>query len=209
MVVDSGVSLEENTITFPEIEIETISSNPEISDNMIEGCVEMDLIFRLPNASYSQATINFEIVTGPGYATNGIDYVGIDGGPIDPFVTFEEGEDSVSIHIIPILDGEIEGNELIDFIIENDLGCEIRYDTVSLLIQGYSAMVDTISPPTVTCEGCPVDLWVNVYNGWPPYSYLWEPGGATNDTITVNFEEPGLYTYEVTVTDMCQDTLTD
>ncbi len=46
-------------------------------------------------------------------------------------------------------------------------------------------------------------------NGIPPYAYSWEPEPSENDTITVSPEEPGEYTYTVTITDMCMDTIVD
>jgi hypothetical protein len=39
--------------------------------------------------------------------------------------------------------------------------------------------------------------------GFPPYTYLWEPGFFTTDTITVSPEETTIYT--VTFYDMCQE----
>lgn len=207
-ILDSGVCLEENSIQFPGIEVENASNIPGYP-GIIEGCSGAEIVFRLPNTSFAPATINFEIVNGPGFAHTPEDYGDENGDVIQPFVIFEEGQDSVSIHIVAWLDNILEGDEMIQFIIENTLGCEIRYDTVTYMITDYNSMVDIISPPTVICQGQEIDLWVNVASGFPPYTYLWEPGGSTNDTITVSPEEPGEYTYKVTIHDMCLDTIMD
>lgn len=211
-IIDSGVCLGENSIRVPKIEVETDPYPQGVSDNLIEGCVEADIVFRLPNDSYAPITINFEITEGPGYATNGPqfsggDYTDENGDAINPFVTFEEGEDSLSIHIVAIQDNIPEGEEIIEFIISNELGCETWYDTVQFVITDYVDMIDTISPSTVICQGQEIDLWVNVANGIPPYTYFWEPGGSFNDTITASPEETT--TYMVTVHDMCMDTIKD
>lgn len=64
-------------------------------------------------------------------------------------------------------------------------------------------MIPEISPNTMICSGQEVDLWVTVYNGFPPYTYLWEPGFFTTDTITVSPEVTTTYT--VTFYDVCQE----
>lgn len=198
-IYDSGIFLEENSIEIPEINIETELYPQGISNNMIEGCVEADIIFRLPNPGYTPVTVCYEVC---GTATNGIDYEGI-----PDCVTFEEGEDTAYIHVYPYKDGIIEGEETIELIIENTLGCIIRYDTVIFTIVDYVDMISTISPDTMICSGQEIELCVNVYYGFPPYTYSWEPGSYTNDTITVSPEETTTYT--VTYFDMCLESNSD
>jgi hypothetical protein len=88
-------------------------------------------------------------------------------------------------------------------IIENTLGCIVRYDTVEFIIEDYIALSDNISPTTMICEGCEVTLWVDVMNGYPPYSYSWQPGGFTTDSITVTPDTTT--TYVVTYYDLFQE----
>lgn len=58
----------------------------------------------------------------------------------------------------------------------------------------------------ISCNGAGDGMaWVNVSSGNEPYTYLWSPGGSTNDTIT-NLG-PGLYI--VTVTDSSGATAID
>lgn len=198
-IFDSGVFIEENSFESPRIEVESDPYPQGVSDNMIEGCVEADIIFRLPDPSYAPITVCFEI---EGTATNGIDYE-----PIDNCVTFEEGEDSVAIHVVPLKDIAIEGEETIRLIIENTLGCIIRYDTVEFVIVDYIDMITQTSPNTVICQGQTVDLWVQTYNGIPTYSYEWNGFSVDNDTLSVTPDTTTMF--YVQVMDLCLDTVSD
>ncbi|HPE55055.1 MAG TPA: choice-of-anchor L domain-containing protein [Bacteroidales bacterium] len=198
-IYDSGVFIEENSFESPKIEVQSDPFPQGVSDNMIEGCVEADIIFELPDPSYAPITVCFEI---EGTASNGIDYEFIEN-----CVTFEEGEDSVAIHVVPLKDDQIEGEETIIFIIENTLGCIVRYDTVEFIIMDYIDMVTVTSPNTVMCQGQSIDLWVQTFNGIPTYSYEWEGFSVDNDTLTVSPDTTTMY--YVSVMDLCQDTVTD
>jgi hypothetical protein len=192
---DSGAFIKELSIKPPKIDLETILEPPGLTDEMVEGHVEANLIIKLPNAEYAPVTICFEI---SGTAINGVDYE-----ELENCVTFEQGQDSAFIHITPIYDGLIEGDETIRLIIENTLGCIVRYDTVEFTIRDYLEMLSTTSPNTFICEGYEVTLWVNIMNGYPPYSYSWEPGGFTTDSITVTPDTTT--TYVVTYYDLFQE----
>jgi hypothetical protein len=196
-ILDSGVFIEENSLASPgsEISVETHLIPPGLTEDMVEGHVEADLVFKLPSAEYAPVTICYEI---SGTALNGIDYE-----EIDQCITFEEGEDSAVMHVTPIQDGVIEGDETIRLIIVNTLGCIVRHDTVEFIIEDYIALSDNISPTTLICEGCEVTLWVDVMNGYPPYNYSWEPGGFTTDSITVTPDTTT--TYVVTYYDLFQE----
>jgi gliding motility-associated-like protein len=198
-IYDSGVFIEENSFTSPKIEVKTDPYPQGVSDYMIEGCVEADIIFILPNPDYAPITVCYEIT---GTAINGVDYE-----EIDNCVTFEDGEDSAIIHVVPLKDGLIEGPETIRLIIENTLGCIVRYDTVEFTIIDYVDMITEISPNTMICEGQQIELWVNTFNGIPPYNWNWEGLSINNDTITVT---PDTTTwYFVNVMDLCLDTVSD
>ncbi|MCD4788518.1 MAG: choice-of-anchor L domain-containing protein, partial [Bacteroidales bacterium] len=198
-IYDSGVFIEENSFESPKIEVEIEPIPQGVAENMIEGCVEADIIFKLPNASYAPITVYFEV---GGSATNGVDYE-----EIPDHITFEEGEDTAYIHVIPFKDGIIEGEEDIVIIIENTLGCVVRYDTVEFIIIDYIDMVTTPSPNTMICDGMEVEIWVTTENGIPPYTYEWFDLPFTTDTITVSPDTTT--TYVVNVMDMCLDTVSD
>jgi hypothetical protein len=186
-IYDAGVFIAEHSISSaPGISVTEILYPPNLTDHMVEGHVEADVVFKLPSAEYAPVTICFEI---SGTAINGIDYE-----ELDNCITFEEGQDSVVMHVTPLQDGVIEGDETIMLIIENTLGCEIKYDTVEVIIEDYVEMVSQTSNGAVVCSGQSVEFWVKVFNGFPPYTFEWQPGGYANDTIVVSPEQTTTYT---------------
>ena len=194
---DTGIFIEENSFNSSvEIDVSAVLDPPGLTQDLVEGQVEGDLVFKLPSTEYAPVTICFDI---SGTAINGIDYE-----EIDNCITFDGGEDSAVIHVTPLQDGIIEGDETIRLIIENTLGCIVRYDTVEFTILDYLEMYSTCSPNTLICSGDPVELWVDVNYGFPPYTYNWEPGSYSNDTIIVSPEET--ITYMVTYSDIFGET---
>jgi hypothetical protein len=196
-IYDSGVFIEKNSISSnTHIDITTVLSPPGLTENMVEGHVEADLIFHLQSVSYSPVTVYYSI---EGDAMNGYDYE-----EIDNEIYFAEGQDTAILHIAPIQDGLIEGDETIRLIIFNTLGGIMVYDTVELIIEDYVEMISTSSPNTMICPETEIELWVQVFNGFPPYQYFWEPGGFTDDTIVVS---PATTTmYKVTYSDLFNET---
>ena len=205
-IYDTGVFIKENSFESPKIEVETDPYPQGVSDNMIEGCVEADIIFKLPHAEYAPITVYFDLSEST--ANPAMYPPGDFEEAIPDSVVFEDGVDSVAIHVIPVKDGIIEGDEMLRLIIENTLGCIVRWDTVDFLITDYIDMVDTIMPQTVICQGQEIDIWLNAFNGIPPYTFEWEGlPDETNDTITVAPEVTT--TYVVQVFDMCLDSIAD
>jgi len=196
-IYDTGVFIEENSFSSSaEIEVNALLDPPGLTENLVEGHVEGDLIFRLPDTSFAPVTICFEI---GGTALNGIDYE-----EIDPCITFDEGQDSAVIHITPYSDNVLEYDETIRLIIENTLGCSILDDTVEFLIENYIPLSNNISSETMICEGQEITLWVEVIHGYPPYSYSWEPGGLTSDSVNVSPDTTTAYI--VTYSDLLGET---
>ena len=71
----------------------------------------------------------------------------------------------------------------------------------TIYIVGYTLQLSNITPTQLICENTNAQLTVTPQYGVAPYTYLWSPGGETNDTITVS---PNVSTtYSVTVTDAC------
>lgn len=205
-IFDSGVFIEENSFESPKIEVETDPYPQGVSDNMIEGCVEADIIFRLPHAEYAPITVYFEV--GGTADPNAYDPYGGDFEEAIPTeITFEEDEDSVAIHVKPVYDGIIEGEETLELVVENTLGCIVRYDTVIFTIFDYVEMVSQMNPSTMICSGQEIELWVNTYNGIPPYTYDWEGFEIDNDTILVSPDTTTLFFLDII--DLCLDTITD
>ena len=102
--------------------------------------------------------------------------------------------DSAILHITPLLDNLIEGDETIILTVINNLFGFTTYETREFTIQDYVEMYTTISPNTTICSGDSVELWVNMTQGIPPYTIEWQPGSFTDDTIMVNPDETTIYT---------------
>ncbi len=204
-IYDSGVFIEENSFESPRIEVESDPYPSGVSDNMIEGCVEADIIFKLPSPEYAPITVNLEIL---GTANPAAWPPGDFEEEIPTSITFEEDSDTAIIHVAPVKDGVIEGVETLIIVMENTLGCIVRYDTVEFIIVDYLDMVTQTSPNTMICQGQQIEIWVNTVNGIPTYTYEWEGfEGINNDTIIVG---PDTTTnFYVSVIDMCMDTVVD
>ena len=85
-------------------------------------------------------------------------------------------------------------------------GCPAS-DTINITIEEYLEMITASSGTTVICQGETTDIWISAIYGVPPYIYEWEELSFTTDTITVTPEETT--TYIVTITDQCENTITD
>ncbi|MCB0807094.1 MAG: choice-of-anchor L domain-containing protein, partial [Bacteroidales bacterium] len=191
-IVDSGIFLEANLCKPPGYEKNITFSPPQISANPVESLVNADVSIRLTDPSYSPGTLYltyFGNADPTAFDPDGGDFV----TALPDSLVFEAGVDSVILSIEPVLDNIIEGDEELIIILENTLGCVIRYDTVSVQIMDYVTMNSAISDSTITCQGYVVGLSVEVFNGYPPYTYYWEPGGNTSDSITVTPESTTTY----------------
>ena len=206
-IFDSGVFIEENSFESPKIEVETDPYPVGVSENMIESCVEADIIFRLPNPEYAPITVFFEV----GGTADPNAFIP-DGGDFDEAIpteiTFEEDVDSVAIHVKPVYDNIIEGEETLELIVENTLGCIVRYDTVIFTIFDYVEMVSVTSPNSMICSGQQIEIWVNAFNGIAPYTFQWNNLPEINiDSIMVSPDTTTMYF--VNVIDLCLDTISD
>ncbi|MFU8844982.1 MAG: choice-of-anchor L domain-containing protein, partial [Bacteroidales bacterium] len=198
---DAGAFIEENSIVYPKITTEVMLVPTGLTEHLVEGFVSADVIFKLPHVPDSNTIVCLEIT---GTAENGVDYEWIDN-----CISFDAGYDTASIRITPLFDGIVEGDETIQFIFENSWGCQVRHDTIELIIHDYNEMYLYNTPQPVICPGEEIELYTNLApnTGYPPYSYLWEPGPYTTEIITVS---PGQSTYyKVTITDLFMQTVSE
>ena len=128
-----------------------------------------------------------------GTASEGTDYPAID----DSLIIYP-GMDSVSVVITPISDSVPEPTETVIISYINTVCGTL--DTILILIKDYDPIVTTISPNVNSCNGSPANVQVIGSGGYPPLSYAWNTGGATN-SIIVNPPTPTMY--YVSVTDEC------
>src|SRR5205085_7644172 len=74
-------------------------------------------------------------------------------------------------------------------------------------IEGYTVQLLYLTPYQQTCGSTNLNLICVPEYGIAPYTFSWQPGGATNDTITVS--PVTTTTYTVTITDFCGNTVSD
>lgn len=175
---DSGVFLQANS--FSANAIVTDFSNPTNRNTpriLYEGCYGVDIVFSRPQAKSINELIPITYIGGT--ASNGQDYTYINNS-----ITFPADSSSVTLHIYPSLDGEIEGEETI-ILAYQATPCET--DTVYLTIYDVDTMAAEVSytPPVVTDNE--VTLRASVTGGHVAdngYTYRWSTGATTNE-ITV------------------------
>ena len=191
---DSGVFLEANSFSANAIVTDfTNPTNQNAPYILYEGCYGVDIVFSRPQAKSVSELIPITYVGGT--ASNGQDYTYINNS-----ITFPADSTSVTLHIYPSLDGEIEGEETI-ILAYQATPCET--DTVYLSIYDVDTMVAEISytPPVVTDNE--VTLRALVTGGHVNengYTYRWSTGATTSE-ITVPTEPTAEYSYYAI--DMC------
>ncbi|MCX7955454.1 MAG: choice-of-anchor L domain-containing protein [Bacteroidales bacterium] len=209
---DSGVFLEENSFISPVLDDVTISfsnANAGGGTNAVEGCSNAIITFALNFPTPINRNINFTL---GGTAQFGVDYYTIPdiSGSYSPpnnyYVTIPQGQQSITLTIVPILDGTNEGTESINYSIQTHL-CD-----PSSIVTGAINIIDNSTPFSLSlqpsyniCLGQSQTISVTVNGGQQPLNFQWNTGQNTNP-ITVN---PGYTTtYVVTVTEACGATST-
>lgn len=201
-VVDSGVFLEAGSFTSPGIDLSSqLSFQTAIGNDstLVEGCGGAELWFvRSDSLAFTQ-TIN---VSYSGTATNGLDV-----NPLPNTVTFNPGQDSVSIQIDAIFDNISESTEFIIISTEVPSACNgTTGDSVKLYIQNTETLVVDVPDTQVPCPNTPATLTSQVTGGTPGYTYLWSTGETT---ATINVSPVTTTTYSLTVVDTCGQTAID
>ncbi|MBL4667832.1 MAG: gliding motility-associated C-terminal domain-containing protein [Flavobacteriales bacterium] len=123
---------------------------------------------------------------------------------IDTVQIFDPGKDSLTFNVSAFIDNITEGIDTIIIGIQGNTGCNM----VTLYIEDYTPMSITVSDSMNICTelGETAEIWANVSNGRPPYTYLWDNGIGSGDTLTVNPEETT--NYISTVWDACGNSIT-
>ena len=199
-IYDSGVFLMANS--FSSNSAVSIQSFGSTSDSlMVEGCGNGDFLFTRHSNIANADTI--QLLIG-GTATNGIDYVDVaSNGPIQNFIIFPAGEDTVILSINPIQDGIGESLESITLGIPQVQSCTEDTIKAKIYIVNVEPLVVTTAGDTTICSqiGETATISCNTTGGYGPFYYLWSPGGQTSTSVTVAPEL--LTTYTIEVTDSC------
>ncbi len=199
---DSGVFLEANSFSSPQVTIDTSFSTPTASiQNAIEGCNDISLTFRYPFNATLPVPITIESIEGT--AINGVDYLL---SPPTSNLYIPVGSDSVRLTISPIYDTITEGTETIKFIFKTTPCPGNIYDTIIFNIQNYDLLTATAYGDTVFCNDH-TPLSVVAQDGTPPYQYFWSNGAGNTANVTPTMSATTLY--NVTVTDACLKTAND
>lgn len=197
---NSAVFLEANSFMSNSVDVSIVAQTGDTT--VIEGCANAEVFFvRAENDTASLLTITYDI---SGTATMGTDYNNLTG-----LITFQPGQDSVSLLITPILDNltEVYESIIITAYTINSCGDTLTSTGILWIIDpNASVNIDNLNLP------CPslsiVNLTATPTAGFGPFTYLWSDG-STNSTLSTNFLSPGTFNYSVTITDQCGKQGTD
>ena len=195
---DSGVFLEANSFSSPQISINTAYSMPSASTtNAIEGCNNVNLTFTYPyNVTYPY---QIPIVSIGGTATNGVDYPQIPNTLIIP-----TGQNSVQLNLTPFNDHITEPTETIQLVIQTSLCGDL--DTLTFNILNYDSLMATAYGDTTICNNT-AQLSVQTSGGITPYQYSWANGVGNTAVVNPNFTTTTQF--NINVTDACLKVASD
>ncbi|MEZ5195068.1 MAG: gliding motility-associated C-terminal domain-containing protein [Bacteroidales bacterium] len=88
----------------------------------------------------------------------------------------------------------------------NSEGCSWT-DSISVIVEEYQEMETFIIDSVYACRGQEINIWVDVSNGVPPYSYEWI--GLPDTTYNAYFNADSTSYYTVVITDDCGIQTTD
>lgn len=196
---DSGVFLEAGSLTSVGIDVTVATVTGD--STIIEGCSDATFIFTRPLSDTANVlTINFDI---NGNAINGTDFTFIADS-----VTFQAGDQSVSLIVSPIADGITEGTDTLIITVYTITPCgDTVIKTATLYIVDPTPLFANAGTDiNITCPGNSANLVGAAVGGHSPFTYQWSSGATTpNTTVT-----PTVTTnYILTVNDVCGQTAND
>ena len=195
-IYDSGVFLEANSFSSPQIEATPHFETEFVEGHIIEGCSGTDIVFKLPFIRQIDHWIEYSF---QGTATPEVDYT------IEPnnyeFLVVPAGQDSAVLRIDALVDDLVEGTEYINLVMQTSL-CGNTWDTIIIPIFDNVPIDLSIADDTLLCMGGDYHLWVEAEHGVPPYSYLW-----SNEIIETNqiVSPEETTTYYISVSDVCDN----
>lgn len=193
-VYDSAVFLKAGSFTSG-LEVEVVPGTSNASVDALEGCQDGYFMFINQGPTITESTVfNFDI---SGSATMGDDYA-----PIDNFVTFEPGQDTVIINIEAYLDGIEEGIEDIILTFPDICTCDAAPEAVLNILDNIELTAE-ITADMIICGDAGTTLEVFNADGSEslPYNYNWSNGA---NTASIDVNPASTTTYTVEVTDACE-----
>jgi gliding motility-associated-like protein len=186
--LDSGVFVKSGSLTSNGI---SITSN---TNTLTEGCNDALITIKRSDLSFND-TINLEFDGNaiPSEYSN-----------IPAQLIFPNGATEITINLSAFIDHITEGIDTLIIRLAGYNGC----NELTLYIEDYTIMSLKESDSLNICNELDefALLWVKVTNGKPPYSYYWNNGAGSENTVTVRPEETTFYT--PTVTDFCGKSVT-
>lgn len=191
-IYDSGVFIEANSFSSMGMSYDLNFDSDIISNTIISGCSDANLVFRLPEEYSDTVVIHYSFTGNP---VEGVDYLVF---PPDS-VIIAPGQDSAVTQIIALPNNEFDGVDTIMIIIPG-FGCSGIFDTLYIPIHGNPPIELTMSEDQLLCDGGIGFLTPTIQGGLPPLTYEWSNGITT---LEQNVEPPVSTTYTLTVTDPC------
>lgn len=191
-IYDSGVFIEANSFSSMGMSYDLNFESDIISNTIISGCSDANLVFRLPEQYSDTVVIHYSFTGNP---VEGVDYLVF---PPDS-VIIPPGQDSAVTQIIALPNNEFDGVDTIMIIIPG-FGCSGIFDTLYIPIHGNPPIELTMSEDQLLCDGGIGFLSPTIQGGLPPLTYEWSNGITT---LEQNVEPPVSTTYTLTVTDPC------
>jgi gliding motility-associated-like protein len=171
---DSGVFLEAKSFGTGSLNVETATVS--LDGTITEGCSSGTLTFSMPGPVEADFPLDYNLI---GTAINGTDYIEI---PTDLFIP--EGDSTISIDVVGIVDNIDENLESIGIDIQRDI---CNRDTFWIFIRDNEIIPPDLGPDTSLCLGDSILL-----NGTLPIP-LPDPPTFTNDQDMFFDETAPLY----------------
>lgn len=191
-VWDSGVFLEAGSLTSNGIAMSVTTPFP--NNTIVEGCGDAVVtITRSDTLSNDTIYLNVSGNANPSeYST------------ITLMQIFGAGNTTLTFNVAAFIDNVAEGTDTIVINLVGNIGCNM----LTFYIEDYIEMTSTVSDSMNICTelGEFAQIWTNVLDGRPPYTYLWDNGAGFGDTLIVAPDETTNYT--VTISDACGNTIT-
>jgi gliding motility-associated-like protein len=142
---DTGVFLEAKSFGTGSLDVKT--QTVSLDGTVTEGCASGTITFTLPNQAESDFLLDYNII---GSAENGVDFDFIPGNLFIP-----QGDSSLTIDIIGIVDQLEEGLETIGFDIQRDI---CNRDTFWIFIRDNEILAPVLGADTLLCLGDSLQL---------------------------------------------------
>ncbi|MEY3367331.1 MAG: hypothetical protein RI973_486 [Bacteroidota bacterium] len=142
---DTGVFLEAKSFGTGSLDVKT--QTVSLDGTVTEGCASGTITFSLPNEAESDYLLDYNII---GTAQNGIDFDSI---PTNLFIP--QGDSSLTIDIIALVDQFDEGLETIGFDIQRDI---CNRDTFWVFIRDNEILPPVLGADTLLCLGDTLQL---------------------------------------------------